>query len=168
MTAHAAMGGSGDGPGGLPADAGAWGRCVVDLLGRQRDLYIQLDGLSAQQASLVAAEDADGLLGLLGERERVMERVLEVNARLEPYRRRWGDVVERLDEAQRAAVGALVGELEALTRRIAERDEADRRAMEESRRAIGAELGSMGRQRAAVRAYGGPARAGARYEDREG
>ena len=176
MTEHPQLGGNVVGAGQvaaeLPHERLAWGTRVVELLGTQRDLYVQLDRLSQAQAGLVSAEDADGLLGVLGEREQVMERVLEVNATLEPFRRRWGDVVEQLDEPARASVNAIVAELETLTRSIAERDEADRRAMEARRAEIAGELGVVNRKQAAMRAYGsasGPgASAGPRYEDRQG
>ncbi len=172
MTAHPQTGGNVVGAGQttaeLPQEHLAWGGRVVELLGTQRDLYIELDRLSQAQAGLVSAEDADGLLGVLGEREQVMERVLEVNAALEPFRRRWGDVVEQLDDPARDSVNAIVAELETLTKSIAERDEADRRAMESRRAEIAGELGTVNRKQAAMRAYGSPSSAGPRYEDRQG
>lgn len=174
MTAHPQVGGnlvgSAESAADLPNERLAWGARVLELLGSQRDLYVQLDRLSQAQAGLVSAEDADGLLGVLGERERVMERVLEVNAALEPFRRRWGDVVEQLDDPARDSVNAIVAELETLTRSIAERDESDRRAMEARRAEIAGELGVVNRKQAAVRAYGSGLRAaaGPRYEDRQG
>jgi hypothetical protein len=131
-----------------------------------RGLYVRLEALSREQAGLIAALDTDGLLGLLGRRQRLVERIGSVAAELEPYRRRWGAVVGSLGEPVRGQVQGAVEELSALAAAVAERDEQDRRALEAQRRAARGELGELARGRSALAAYAAEGR-GARMQDRE-
>jgi hypothetical protein len=140
---------------------------IVGRLAQMRELYTRLDELSREQSSLIDSGDTDSLLHLLGRRERLVEQIGQVGAELEPYRRRWGELIESLPEPVRGDVKRGVEHLSALAGAIASRDEDDRRTMEDQRRAVNSELAELSRGRSALAAYSPGAGKGARMQDRE-
>jgi hypothetical protein len=140
---------------------------IEALLARQLELFAGLDALSERQSELIAGDEADGLLELLSERQRLIDGIAQANALLEPFRSRWSDVMESLGQAERDRVRRRLDELSGLTARIAQRDENDRQQLERRRDAVAAELAQVHRGRGALAAYGGKAEGGARFHDRE-
>lgn len=150
-----------------PADGKARPAWVADALVRQLEFYQRLDTLSARQSELISDDNTDGLLAILGERQALIDRITEIGARLEPVRAAWEAFLLGLPGPTREQIGTLVDALGALAGRVAERDEADRRRLEERRAVVGAELTTIGRGRSALAAYGGrPLRAPV-FQDRE-
>ena len=78
---------------------------LVSLVGEQIGLYQRLEELSLRQHELVESEDTDALLGVLTERQRLIEDITNVASRMTPYRARWDDHVGRLAEGEREAKG---------------------------------------------------------------
>ena len=102
------------------------------------------------------------------QRQRLIDGVSELNALLEPFRARWGELMDGLPGEMRDRVRQRVDVLASLAARIAQRDEADRRALERKRDAVAHELAGMNRGRGALAAYGArKAGAGPRFQDRE-
>lgn len=89
-----------------------------------------------------------------------------MNSLLEPYRPRWAALLASLPEAERDRVNRRLDALSELAGRIAERDETDRRRLEQRRDAVASELKNIDRGRGAVAAYG-PGTPSARFQDRE-
>ena len=65
---------------------------LVSLLEKQRDIYLQLQSLSGDQAGLIAGGSAEALLGLLADRQKRVDELTRINVDLEPYRSRWDEV----------------------------------------------------------------------------
>jgi hypothetical protein len=127
---------------------------VDRLLGRQHELFRELDGLSQRQTVLVAQGQTEALLEVLGDRQRVIDGIAETNAFLEPYRSRWDAVTAGLPEATRARMRTRLDAMALLADGIARRDEADRMELEQRRNAVAAEMAQISRGRGAVSAYG--------------
>jgi len=152
----------------IATDPGLLGQRLRRLLGEQKSLYEQLDALSERQRELIATDDVGGLVDILTKRETLLQSLSESSDAIAPFRARWDDVLERLSSVDREAVGRLVNELTEAARTIADRDEADRQALDARRRVVSDELKSLSRGRSAMAAYGGPAQSHARYQDRSG
>lgn len=140
---------------------------LVALVGEQIELYRRLETLSERQHELVLGEDTDALLGVLGERQTLIDSISEVSARMTPYRARWDEHVGTMSEDGRASLRRGLDELASMMSRIAERDEDDRRVMEERRSRIQNQLSGVKRGGAAVRGYAQAAAKGPRFQDRE-
>ncbi len=139
-------------PGEAPAGLG---ERVEELLELQRQLFERLADLSDRQGALIDRDDSVGLLELLGQRQRLVDGIAELNATLEPFRARWSAVLASLPEPERDRVNKRLEALSELAGRIAERDEADRIRLQLRRDAVAAELNQISRGRGAVAAYGG-------------
>ncbi|MEO0484087.1 MAG: flagellar export chaperone FlgN [Planctomycetota bacterium] len=155
------------GPSGHGLDHGALPRRLADLLDRQLGLYGQLDGLSQAQRGLIDDDEAEQLLDLLRQREFLVEQILRVNAELDPLLGHWERDRLTAGAATRTEIARRVESVQALAESVANRDDADRQALQRRRDAVADQLGSIGRGRGAVQAYGSGAPA-ARYQDREG
>ncbi len=145
-----------------------WVPRLERLLVRQRDAYAELERLSSEQSACVGRGDMDRLLGLLSDRQEVVQAVVERNQLLEPYVARWPRLAEMLSSDDRERLRGHLDALERLVASISERDEADRRELESRRAAVASELDGLGRSRAALAAYQAPPARGPRYQDRSG
>lgn len=141
---------------------------LVSLVGEQIGLYQRLEELSLRQHELVESEDTDALLSVLTERQRLIEDITNVASRMTPYRARWDDHVGRLAEGEREALRRGLDDLASMMARIADRDEHDRRTMEDRRQRVQTQISGVKRGGAAVRSYGqASAPRGPRFQDRQ-
>ncbi|HHN78878.1 MAG TPA: flagellar protein FliT [Phycisphaerales bacterium] len=145
-----------------------WRGALDGLISRQLELYGELDALSGQQRGLIDEGDADRLVGLLGERGRIVEAIAETTALFEPFSRCWDEVTRSLDEAALRDVQRRLDAVAALAEGVARRDAADGEAIGARRDELADRLAGLRRSKSAISAYAGPPRFGARYQDREG
>lgn len=132
----------------------------ASVVGRLRDHYERLDGYSRRQRALIDAGRVDDLLGVLGERQRVIEAIEDLSAKVN---KAFG---EGLSEAERERIRAELDAIDVLARSIAERDRADQGELEAKRSTVADELSGVSNKRAAVRAYsGGAAKPTPRFQD---
>ncbi len=154
--------------------AEVWAPRLARVLDRQREVYERLESLSLSQAGLIQADETDRLLDVLGERQRLIEQLGALNEELAPFTERWGELAPRLSEPMREELRRRFDDVSRLVGSIAERDEADRCALEARRGAVGRELEMVSRGRGALSAYarsqgGGPeSGSNPRYQDRHG
>lgn len=150
-------------------DSGA--RRLAGIIDEEHALCVELDGLSVAQSAMVEGGDTDGVLEVLGRRQRIIDRIVVLNAELAPLRERRDELMAALPASERERVRARVDEIAQAVERVRARDEQDRDAMERRRTGIAGELSGLARARGAVAAYGAPRAAeggGARFQDREG
>ena len=148
-----------------------WAADLIGLLDQQRGIYQQLHALSERQAGLVGNGDAEALLTLLGERQRLIDQLTQLNGRIEPFKRDWPRLWAQLDENSQAQVQNLIDKVQSLLDGIVQQDERDRAALSEHRDRIGAQIRQTQAGSAVNRAYGAPAAGAAgqaRYTDRQG
>ncbi|HRQ72119.1 MAG TPA: flagellar export chaperone FlgN, partial [Phycisphaerales bacterium] len=96
---------------------------IVEALDRQLALFRRLDTLSRRQRDVVNAGDTDQLLGVLGERQEVIEQLERLGEQLRPVRRGWDSMLERLPTNRRAEVRERLDALAELAAALASRDE---------------------------------------------
>ena len=153
----------------LAGEPGKLAARVVEIVDRQRTLFEELETLSAEQRSLIEQRETEALLALLSRRSGVIRRLDRIDTEIRPFRARWSEVLARLEGQTRTLVQESVGQLEAVVRRVAERDEQDRQRLEEERDRAAGELASVRQGSHALHAYGnGAIRPQPRFHDREG
>lgn len=150
----------------LAGDPNLWAPRLGRILDRQRDLYASLEGLARTQSERIEADDSDGLLDVLSRRQAVVDQVVLLNDELTPFAKRWEELAPRLPAAHRDSLRRKFDEVSRLVQSIQHRDEADRRALEARRDAVGSELEGLARVRGAAAAYGKPPANGPLYQDR--
>lgn len=144
-------------------------RDLVGLLDEHKRLYQALDQLGESQSSLIETDDTDALLGILADRQAVIERLDHGNRRLAPARQDWDRLSPDIGPDERDHIRLLLNEVTELATRVAARDDRDRKLLESRRDEITDEIMSLTRSRKAFAAYGpagGPVQA--RFQDREG
>lgn len=152
------------------ADPDVWAPWLGRLLDRQFALYQRLEVLSRDQSAMIVCGDTESLLKILGRRQEVIDEIESLNAHAEPVLGRWEELSASLPERYRAEFRRKTEAIDHAVAAIAERDEADRLAMERERNAIADELSASTSARVAIRAYGagGGAIGGASFQDRRG
>ncbi|MCB9842923.1 MAG: flagellar export chaperone FlgN [Phycisphaeraceae bacterium] len=146
-----------------------WVPRISRLLDRQLGLYARLDELSKSQTAHIERDETDELLAVLSRRQSVIEDITKVNEELGPFRDRWQSLSGALDEREKGELRSRLEALESLVDAIAQRDDADRRALESRRQRVGTELSGLTRGRGAMNAYQKDSRgAGPKYQDRRG
>jgi len=153
-------------------DAGATVARLHRLLDRQFELYSALAAHARRQSGLIDRSEADELIGVLAQRQLLVDQIEATAKELEPLRTQWQTIVQSLPGHHRAGILRKIEQMEELIAEIAERDRADEDALAKRRNRIADELASLSRASGAVEAYG---RAGgladaarARFQDRKG
>lgn len=131
-----------------------WATGLIDLLDQQRSIYQQLVELSVRQSQLVQAGDAEPLLSLLTQRQRLIDDLTQLNGSIEPYKQNWPALWARLDAASQASIQTLIDSVQKLLDRILAQDEQDRQQLSAQRDRTGAQLKQVNAGSAVNRAYG--------------
>ena len=126
---------------------------LVQLLTQQRDLYASLSQLSEQQQGIVAQGKTDELLTVLSERQIIVDRLTQINAEIAPLRGRMSQVTAEAPEATRQTIRSLVADVQTMLQSIIQRDEQDRRQLEESKAQVGRQLSKVRAAPTAIHAY---------------
>ena len=149
-----------------PRAAATW---LTRVLDRQLELFASLDTLSRQQSQCVVNGDTDSLLAILARRDVIIHAIVSLSERIAPINAAWPDLAAVVPEQQRAELRRRIDAIDAAVRDIAQRDDADRSALEQARGTIADELVSIGRVRGAVNAYApAPSFPSPRFQDRTG
>jgi hypothetical protein len=127
---------------------------LVTLLEHQRTLHRQLRILSDRQRSLVAEDDAETLLRLLSERQRLVDGLVNLNARLAPYRAQWTNFYGSLDEQRRRQVALLLEEVNGSLAAILQSDGRDSATLTAKQQSMAGRLAAFDAGSRASAAYG--------------
>lgn len=149
-------------------DPGLWQPRLMRILGRQRDLYIELQRLGARQSAAVADDDSDTLLDVLAQKQGIIDELTSLNHEVTPFVHRWNEISTVLTEKQREELRLRFDEVGRLVDDIQARDLADRKSLEARRESVGAELHALTRARGAATAYRAIPNNTPRYQDRQG
>lgn len=98
---------------------------LVRLLSHQRTLYRRLRLLADRQSALVLEDDNGLLLELLAERQRLIDGLAGLNAKLAPYRAHWTEVYNVLDGVTRKQIAEMLEEANATLGAILKHDGQD-------------------------------------------
>lgn len=128
------------------ADPNALGRIrddLMQLLSHQRTLYRRLRLLTDRQAALVLGDDTGPLLELLGERQRLIDGLTELNVRLKPFRTHWTDLYNTLDVETRKRISEMLEEANATLGMILKNDGHDCGRLSAKREETAARMASV-------------------------
>ncbi len=140
------------------------------LLTEQRDLYRQLKALSDQQSASIQEGSTEQLLSLLSQRQNVIDSLSRLNGELAPYRDRWSQIADSVDDARKTQLRDMLDEIEQLLQQVVAQDEKDRESLKLAQRQIGTQLTRVGQAGRVLKAYT-PADSDARppvFTDRQG
>lgn len=149
--------------------ADQWRDRLMIRLAQQRDLLARLQRLADQQSAMIRSNKVEALLGLLNERQRLIDSFLalqrETNPLLNECPRRMNELNAADRESVRTAIGGIDGQLDA----VLKRDEEDRKLLEEARSATKGELGALSSAKQARHAYLTPGKPSSnRFADQRG
>jgi hypothetical protein len=142
---------------------------LVALLDAQVALLGQLDALSQRQTALVDAPDVEPLLGVLGERDEVIDALTVAEREVRSLRGPWEAAHGSLSEQQRAEVPRRLEAVASLASQITARDSADQARLHARLSGVASEIAGVASSRRAVSAYGGAGSPqGPKFQDRQG
>ncbi|MBX3351944.1 MAG: flagellar export chaperone FlgN [Phycisphaeraceae bacterium] len=150
------------------ADPGRLASRLAALLGEHERLYIALNDLSERQSALIDEDDTDVLLGVLAERQRIVDRLLDAGEELRPLQGQWDGILGGVDHDTRERLREQVASIQDIAARVNERDDRDRTRLAARRKSLSEEIAGVNKSRGAVNAYGQQGGAGPRYQDRQG
>lgn len=126
---------------------------LIVLLGEQSELYGQLAALSETQRGLITGNEPERLLGLLGERQKLLDRLEELAARMRPYQKTWPRMRPLVSPAEVQEVDRLLAKVNGLLATIIEQDKADSQLLAARKSVTGQEMSSLKASRTAGAAY---------------
>lgn len=100
-------------------------RQMLDLLIQQRDLYRQLGQLTDKQRGAIDSQLPEDLLRILGDRQRLINQLTEINEQLEPFRGQWDQIRRTIPAVRRQRISQLVDEVGELLSEILKQDASD-------------------------------------------
>lgn len=127
---------------------------LIEMLEAQRRLFAQLRTLADRQKALVVQDDARPLMNLLAQRQRLVDELVTINARLAPYRNQWTAVYSGLAEPTRRHVTELLEESNAALNTILRSDGQDSATLQARREVLVHRMGRMEQTGRAASAYG--------------
>ncbi|NQU75718.1 MAG: hypothetical protein HQ546_05325, partial [Planctomycetes bacterium] len=104
---------------------------LIELLTRQREVYQRLRELAKRQRRPIEDDQPEDLLRILGDRQRLIAEMNEINSALEPFRSRWDQLRVSISENQRMQVSDLVADVQQLLAEILDQDQGDCDALKE-------------------------------------
>ncbi|MHC4128419.1 MAG: hypothetical protein ACYTE6_08340 [Planctomycetota bacterium] len=140
---------------------------LIRMLERQRELVVQLDRIAEGQMALIDSGESDALLGLLGDRQEIMDELAAGQDGLtglsEDLRAR-----DDVGEGQRTRITRLVDEIGDRLSQLVNRDEQDRARLRTNRDRAAEELSGLRTAKQAQRAYVKSRASNNRFADRRG
>lgn len=128
---------------------------LIDLLEQQLAILRQLSDQVEIQTAAVADGETESLLGVLAQRQQVIDRLEKINGDLSPFRNNWDQIWAGLDEAEQTQVSPLVQEVHQLLDQVLAADEKDRKKLEAAKNQVAADLVRLAQSGEATAAYKG-------------
>lgn len=134
-------------------NAGTWRERLTELLKQQRSAVAQLNELAHKQGGHIRDGRSDALLTLLSKRQELIDGFLATHTDMQSLLQQVREQVDQLSADEREAIRAMIDEINELLSNVLERDEADRKALEEARQDVSNEIRTMTSGRQARNAY---------------
>lgn len=132
---------------------------LIDLLGKQRDLYRALRALSEKQRSMISGDRPELLLEILRDRQDLVTSLARLNEELGPFRRNWDGVYAALPDPQREQASEILHEVNGLLHVILQTDQEDGALLSARKQAMQEEMADTAGGQAANAAYARQAKA---------
>lgn len=122
-------------------------------LSQQLSLYEQLLRLCDLQRDYIASERVDDLLGLLSQREVILQEASAIEARILPLKQRWKEVAVRLDAAKRGEVEVVLRKIRETLGKITSSDADDAMVLQQRKLDVRKQIRGTGQQQQVVHGY---------------
>lgn len=149
-------------------ESGATVDTLVALLARQQSIVAKLDELGAGQASLIEHGRSDALLGLLQQRQNLIDQFAAAQREFQNGRTLLDGELQRADASTRENIRRLVDEISRGIEAVLQRDEKDQRSLQERRGQVRSELHRMDGAQSARSAYRSQQFVANRFADTQG
>lgn len=126
---------------------------LIALLEQQRDCYGELKRLAQRQRQLITEQDPEALLKILAERQRLVDRLAELNKSLIPFRQEWANTYSQMLDDRRQYVQKVLDEINTLLGSILISDAEDSRLLATSKESVRAQMSTTAVGRMASHAY---------------
>lgn len=126
---------------------------VITALAEQVEWYRRLAKLAELQHVYVQNEQTEELLGLLGQRQEVLDQVSRLEQVVGPARRQWGGYVAALPADQRGSAEALMAETRRLLEEITTSDRNDALVLQQRKLNLGKQISQAKAARQVNRTY---------------
>ena len=136
------------------AETTDYGQDVIRLLTQQHALYKQLHELALKQTDLVSGGDPEMLLRILAGRQKLIDRITQINRELEPIRADWSRISASLPSVQKQEAQDLVAEVQSLLGAILERDARDTQSLSDQKQQVSTQIQSASVGKRMNHAYG--------------
>ncbi len=130
-----------------------WSTSLIELLQQQYSLVGELTHLAEMQGRFIEESNTDGLLGLLTQRQQIIDRFSGIQTDLSGRTENLESRLKTVDEPTRMRIQTLIGDIGDRLTQVMHRDEKDQNALEDARKKTGNELNSLGAARQARNAY---------------
>ncbi len=141
---------------------------LLSLLEAQRGLVNRLADLAEGQGALIASSQADALLGLLQQRQGLVDQFTENQRQLGPMTERFRSGGSETHSIQRDRIRELLEEISGRIHEVLDRDQQDQESMKSSQVSLQTELSQLGTTRQARSAYLKPPVTSTRFSDQRG
>ncbi len=126
---------------------------VLGLLTEQCALCRQLRVLADRQRMLIASDQAETLLEVLGQRQQIIDRLGKLSERMRPHQQRWAEIRSRLADDDGRRADELISEVNAHLAGILEGDRADAEMLASRRQETESDMNRLKATRMAGVAY---------------
>jgi len=145
-----------------------WADALIELLEAQHALVGELSTLAGRQQALVRDRRTEALLGLLRERQEILDRFAGMQERLGSLTTDIEHRIAEVGEPARTRIQSLIAEIGDRLGVVMEGDERDQQSLEAARGDTARDLRDIDAARVARAAYRRPGAVESRYADRQG
>lgn len=147
---------------------GTWPESLIDLLMRQEQIVNKLLDLAKYQGKLIESKSTDPLLGLLSQRQKLIDEFTRMQGELNRLTEGREDQLRGLDTQTRKRIQSLIDDIGNSLNRVMVNDDEDRKALEDAKGQVKADLASTGAAQKARSAYRGAGFVGSQFADQQG
>ena len=145
-----------------------WPDSLIELLLRQEKVVGKLLDLAKYQGQLIESKSTDPLLGLLSQRQKLIDEFTLMQGDLTRLTVDREDQLRDLDSRTRERIQSLIDEVGATLNRVMAKDDRDRRTLEAVKGKVQEELAATGVAQKARSAYHGAGLAESQFSDQQG
>lgn len=126
----------------------------LDGLRRQREKYLEMEAVSAEQSRALAARDMDALLGVVERKRALLAEIAAIDRDIAPFREGWDTMKSGVDAATAKAIEEAVAATRETLKTLLRREDEGRAALEGMRKSSADELQAKLARARARGAYG--------------
>ena len=145
-----------------------WPDSLIDLLLCQEKVVGKLHDLAKYQGQLIESKSTDPLLGLLSQRQKLIDEFTLMQGELTRLTEGREDQLRDLDSPTRERIQSLIDEVGAILNRVMAKDDRDRRTLEAVKGKVQEELATTGAAQKARSAYRSTSIVGSQFSDQQG